>query len=94
MGTLCAACFITTLIPSFDQPTYRPVRAIMFMAAGLSTAAVFVAILCFKNEFKLETDPGWYGVGGYVYIQGAVLYVLRVPERCKPGAFDLCGASH
>jgi len=72
----------------------RPIRGIMFMAAGLSAVAIFLAIDLIPNDYKLERTVLWYGIGGYVYIQGAVLYVLRVPERCKPGAFDFCGASH
>lgn len=28
------------------------------------------------------------------YAAGAVVYVSRVPERWKPGAFDLAGHSH
>ena len=35
-----------------------------------------------------------FGVGGLIYIIGACIYIARVPERCKPGTFDLCGASH
>lgn len=64
------------------------------MAAGLSSIAIFCAILIIPNPYKMSTQWLWYGIGGYVFIQGAVLYVLRIPERCKPGAFDLCGASH
>jgi adiponectin receptor len=33
-------------------------------------------------------------LGGLVYAAGAGIYVSRVPERCYPGKFDLCGASH
>lgn len=39
-------------------------------------------------------NPYLEGFGGAIYIGGAVMYALRVPERCKPGHFDLCGASH
>lgn len=35
-----------------------------------------------------------YLLGGGIYTFGAVLYITKVPERCKPGAFDLCGHSH
>jgi adiponectin receptor len=91
MGSLCALCFVTTLIEKFDQPKYRPFRGIMFVCLGLSTCAIFKPD---KSEDHLQTPVLWYAIGGYIYIQGAVLYVMRVPERCKPGSFDLCGASH
>ena len=30
-----------------------------------------------------------WALGGALYILGAVLYMLRVPERFSPGSFDL-----
>ena len=46
MGTMCLICFTVTLIPKFDQPKFRPMRGIMFMALGISTGliAVFVYV--------------------------------------------------
>jgi channel protein (hemolysin III family) len=35
-----------------------------------------------------------FAIGGAIYIAGALIYVFRIPERFKPGKFDLCGASH
>ena len=35
-----------------------------------------------------------YLLGGLVYTAGALLYMSKMPERCKPGAFDTCGHSH
>lgn len=35
-----------------------------------------------------------YMMGGLIYALGAILYITKVPERCKPGAFDICGHSH
>lgn len=35
-----------------------------------------------------------WGVGGAVYIGGAIIYVLRIPERWFPVKFDLIGNSH
>jgi len=91
---LCTGCFITTLIKKFDSARYRPVRGGMFIAAGMSIIAVFIAIRCFGNSNKIETNIVWYLVGGGIYILGALFYIARVPERCSPGKFDLCGASH
>ncbi len=85
---------MASLIPSFDSPKWRPVRGMMFLVTGLSTILIFVTILSFMNASKIPVNVTWFALGGYLYVQGAVLYILRVPERCKPGAFDLCGASH
>ena len=32
--------------------------------------------------------------GGIAYIIGALLYVFRIPEKYKPGSYDICGSSH
>jgi len=31
---------------------------------------------------------------GVLYIVGAVIYALRIPERFAPGKFDIFGSSH
>lgn len=96
MALICFICFVVSLIPSFDSPKWRPVRGIMFMVAGLSCIAFLISLLGFKTSAKIPLGTNWayFVVGGYSYLQGATLYVLRVPERCKPGKFDFCGASH
>lgn len=65
----------------------------MFVTLGLSTASMFV-MFAFMSEFVTEHSNVAYAIGGYIYIQGAVIYMLRCPERCAPGKFDFCGASH
>lgn len=39
----------------------------------------------------MEGRASVYALGGVFYLLGAVLYSTRIPERCKPGAFDMCG---
>lgn len=33
-------------------------------------------------------------LGVLIYGLGAGLYATKIPERCKPGTFDMCGHSH
>jgi len=33
-------------------------------------------------------------IGGAVYITGAIIYAMRIPEKWFPKKFDLLGASH
>lgn len=94
MGTLCGSCFIVSLLNKFASPKWRPVRAGLFIFAGLSNIAVFLAVCVNPSEDKIDFSVLWYGVAGGIFIFGACLYAARVPERCKKGAFDLCGASH
>ena len=94
LGIASLGCFIASLIPSFDQPEYRTIRGIMFLALGCSPVLMIIHFFYDMDPSKLPLDLTWFVVGGYLYIQGAVLYIVRVPERCKPGKFDFCGASH
>lgn len=66
----------------------------MFIFAGLAIIAVFIALLAVPNDFKMPTAIWGYLLGGVLYIVGAIQYILRVPERCRPGKFDMCGSSH
>jgi adiponectin receptor len=81
-----------------NTPELRKVRAIMYVLLGLSAGFPFIYIEYapkdqqqFINQ-KWELWP-WLG-GGLVYIFGAIIYGLRIPERWYPKKFDLCGSSH
>ena len=91
--TACVACFAVTMIPKFDSAEYRKVRGTMFVILGVSTGSMFV-MFCFMDEYITPHSFWVYGLGGYIYVQGAIIYMARCPERCSPGKFDLCGASH
>lgn len=36
----------------------------------------------------------WALLEGVLYIGGAAIYALRIPEKWSPGRFDLYGSSH
>ena len=36
----------------------------------------------------------WVLLQGFLYILGATIYAVRVPERLRPGQFDVLGSSH
>jgi predicted membrane channel-forming protein YqfA (hemolysin III family) len=51
--------------------------------------------MCFMDKGSVMVDQIWlYGVGGAIYIFGAYLYAVRLPEKNHPGKFDICGSSH
>lgn len=91
---LNTACFVMAMLKQMDSSKFRPVRGIMYMAAGLSSIGIFITLAVNQNENKMAFNPIWYIVGGVVYCLGATNYILRMPERFKPGTFDYCGASH
>ena len=56
----------------------------------------------YKGEFAKDKIDGygpgmklinWY-LGGISYVAGAILYIIRFPEKLFPGKFDYIGASH
>ncbi|EMC92723.1 hypothetical protein BAUCODRAFT_37623 [Baudoinia panamericana UAMH 10762] len=91
VGTLA----VVTL-PRFRSPELRPVRAAMFVAMGLSAVFPVIHGAWRYGAAQMERQMGlsWVISQGVLYIAGAVIYAARIPERFKPGAFDLFGHSH
>ena len=65
----------------------------MYILLGLSCGFMFI-MFSFFDEYVSPNTAWIYALGGYIYIQGAIIYMIRCPERCAPGKFDFCGASH
>ncbi|XP_016452284.1 heptahelical transmembrane protein 2 [Nicotiana tabacum] len=86
---------ITLLSPALFSGRFRSFRATLFLAMGFSglipaTHALFLHF----NHPQVLVALGYEIVMGLLYATGAVFYMTRFPERCKPGAFDLVGHSH
>ncbi|CAH0546159.1 unnamed protein product [Brassicogethes aeneus] len=94
--TLGISTMCVSLIDKFSTPTWRPFRAGVFMTFGLS--AVFPALHYGFQEGWFnhisQKNLGWLVLMGVLYIAGALLYALRVPERWYPGKFDFWFHSH
>ena len=90
------ACGIVTVNPRFRTPEWRTFRASMFVAMGLSALIPVLHGCRLYGIEGMEDRIGlrWLVAQGITYIAGAGLYALRVPERWKPGTFDIFGASH
>ncbi|TVU50055.1 hypothetical protein EJB05_01410 [Eragrostis curvula] len=93
---LGAAAAAFSLVPAFQAPALRPLRAALFSAMGASG----VVPIAHKLVVYGGTAPGavasaWYeALMGAMYGLGAAVYAARVPERWAPGRFDLVGHSH
>jgi adiponectin receptor len=90
MYFFCSITLVLFLVPGFDRPQYRVFRGTSFVILGLSSA-IPIFHLEFYTEQKYLNDFHTYpwAFGGALYIFGAILYMLRVPERFSPGTFDL-----
>ncbi|KAJ4709519.1 Heptahelical transmembrane protein [Melia azedarach] len=86
---------ITLLAPALSSPRFRSFRASLFLAMG------FFGVIPATHALVLNWGhPHVYISIGYelamavLYSVGAGFYVSRIPEKWKPGAFDIAGHSH
>ena len=86
-----------TLLDRFQAPRYSPLRATLFCFLGGS--GVFPIFHQTFFTWRVVPTPIVYMLGmellmGACYLLGAVIYSNAVPERWRPGAFDVWGHSH
>ena len=84
------------MLPAFRTPSWRPLRAAMFVAMGLSAFFPVLHALRLYGLDQTSKQIGlyWMMLQGALYIFGAGLYACRFPESSNSGAFDKFGASH
>lgn len=94
--TIGAGCAAVCVAPFFAGSKWRPFRAVMFIAMGLSAVVPVIHGLNIYGAEKMDRLIGlrWLVAQGVLYILGATLYAARIPERFRPGTFDIWGASH
>ncbi|KAH8288473.1 hypothetical protein KR054_003212 [Drosophila jambulina] len=87
---------VVSLWDKFSEPGLRPLRAGVFMSFGLSGVIPAIHYSVMEGWFSQmsRASLGWLILMGLLYILGALLYALRVPERWFPGKFDIWGQSH
>eukprot|EP00899_Mesostigma_viride_P004495 jgi/Mesvir1/14046/Mv02502-RA.1 len=92
---LGAAATAVAVLEYFQKPSYRPLRAAVFVSLGLSASVPCLHKLALMSHVPavFNTTIQEVAMGG-MYILGAIVYTLRVPERWHPGKFDLAGHSH
>ncbi|KAI4132712.1 MAG: hypothetical protein LQ338_000541 [Usnochroma carphineum] len=90
------ACTVVSVTPKFRTPQWRPFRAGMFVAMGLSAVIPVLHGLKLYGLQQMNDRIGlsWLVLQGFLYVLGAGIYAARVPERFKPGKFDIWGSSH
>ncbi|VVT50932.1 uncharacterized protein SAPINGB_P002928 [Magnusiomyces paraingens] len=93
---LGAACATVSLDSKFRTPDWRPYRAAMFVAFGLSGVfPVITGLFVFGLQETAKRSQLFYLLNeAFFYISGAAIYAARIPERWHPGKYDLFGHSH
>ena len=95
-GVLCVACVVFSLWEKFAAHEYRPLRFATFVLFGVYGVVPAVHIVLkegVENQHIIDAGKGLL-VMGCLYIFGAVLYVVRFPERVFPGRFNTWASSH
>lgn len=97
MSILGLTTFSLCLTNGFNMPEKRVLRGSLFLFFGLSSGIPILHIAFFGNKLKgYNPDTRlifWY-LGGIIYALGAILYLIRYPEKYFPGKFDYFGSSH
>lgn len=87
---------VVSLWDKFGTPKYRPLRVGVFTGFGLSGVIPAVHYIYSKGLISAFSHAsfGWLCLMAFLYILGAALYALRVPERWFPGKCDILFHSH
>ena len=88
---LGVATICVSMLDVFATPRFRSVRAGSFIALGLSgviPATHYTTVAGWESATN-DGSLGWLILMAVLYIGGAILYALRVPERCFPGRCDI-----
>ncbi|PKU86597.1 heptahelical transmembrane protein 4-like [Dendrobium catenatum] len=89
------ATVVVSLMPVFDSPQFRPVRAVLFACMAASgMVPIAHKMMAFGHRPEAMLTTGYEMLMGMFYLVGVVVYAARVPERWLPGKFDLAGHSH
>ncbi|XP_074274020.1 heptahelical transmembrane protein 1-like [Silene latifolia] len=85
----------TLLSPTLSSGKWRAFRAVLFVCMGLFglIPAIHACVLNWTNP-RRNLTLAYEGGMALSYLIGTGFYVSRIPERWKPGWFDLVGHSH
>ncbi|KAJ8628985.1 hypothetical protein MRB53_022308 [Persea americana] len=86
---------VTLTSPSLSSPRFRPLRGGLFLGMGFwgLIPAVHAIIINWGHSDSLM-GHAYETVMALAYATGAGIYMSRIPERWRPGAFDIAGHSH
>ncbi|XP_009606704.1 heptahelical transmembrane protein 1-like [Nicotiana tomentosiformis] len=94
--TIMGICTIITLLsPVFSTHKYRSFRAVLFMSMGFfGLIPAIHAVILNWDEPERNVTLAYESAMALSYLIGTMFYVTRIPERWRPGFFDLAGHSH
>jgi len=83
-------------LKTFHIPQKRKLRGILFLILGLSAGIPIVHLMIIGPGDGMIKTPNliFWELGGIAYVFGAILYIIRFPEKYWPGKFCYFGCSH
>lgn len=96
ISILGMSCIIASLSETFGKAEYRAYRAGVFVALGMSAiipATHYIINMGLFRAFNVGNLSYLLWMAA-LYISGALLYAVRIPERLCPGKFDIWFQSH
>ena len=97
MTTLGLTTFGLCLTNGFNLPEKRILRGSSFLTFGICSGIPIIHFFIAGEKLKGYNNDirflYWY-LGGITYVIGAILYLIRFPEKYFPGKFDIFGSSH
>ena len=97
MTTFGLTTFGLCLTNGFNLPDKRILRGSSFLIFGISAGIPILHSIIAKEGLKgysNETRFMFWHLGSITYVSGALLYLIRFPEKYYPGKFDFFGSSH
>ena len=92
---LGASTLGVTLLERFQDPAGHAYRAALFVGLGLwGIVPITHGLMVNAGAAEVLSAMRLDILMGAIYIFGAVLYATKIPERWKPGAFDVAFHSH
>lgn len=86
---------VTLLSPALSTKEYRKFRALLFFSMGFSGIVPAIhALIVNWSEPRRFIALAYESAMALSYAVGTLFYVTRIPERWRPGWFDLAGHSH
>ncbi|ETN80518.1 hypothetical protein NECAME_09101 [Necator americanus] len=96
VSVLGGGAIVVSLWDKFSESRFRPWRAGVFVAMGLSGIVPTVHYIITDGVRSLFEDNAfhWLLLMAFLYLLGALLYATRTPERFFPGKCDIWFQSH
>lgn len=87
--------FTVSVREEFTKKEYHKIKGALFLIFGISAGIpIFHLNISTFIGYEMDFDFSYWFIGGFCYVFGALLYILKLPERFKPGMFCIIGNSH